>query len=195
MRHARVCLLAGGFTLALASHVYAGQAETISRDPSGRTTVRAVRIQAPLKIDGSLDEPLYTSVPPISDFIQQEPHEGEPATEKTEMWLAFDNDNVYVSFRCWESEPDRLVANEMRRDGPNMWQGNDIVAVSFDTFHDGRNSFNFVMNALGARDDGQVTNERQWNGDWNTVWDVRAGASKAAGPPRWPFRSSRFAMG
>ena len=67
---------------------------------------------------------------------------------------------MYVLFRCWETDASRLVANEMRRDGPNMWQGNDLVAVSFDTFLDRRNSFNFVMNALGGRTDGQVTNER-----------------------------------
>jgi hypothetical protein len=169
----------------------------ISRDVSGRATVRAVRATTPIRIDGALDEPLYRTVPSISDFIQQEPQEGEPATEKTEMWVAFDEDNVYVAFRCWESEPDRFVANDMRRDGPNMWQGNDIVAVSFDTFQDRRNSFNFVMNALGARQDGQVTNERQWNGDWNTVWEVKSGRFEGG----WtieaaiPFKSLRFQPG
>ena len=66
----------------------------ISRDADGRATIRAVRVDAPMRIDGRLDEPLYTSVPPISDFIQQEPQEGSPATEKTEVWLAFDADNV-----------------------------------------------------------------------------------------------------
>jgi len=197
MRYLGAWLLAGCVTLLFPPDVHAGQIQTISREPSGSTTVRAVRIQVPLKIDGALDEPLYANVAPISDFIQQEPHEGEPATEKTEMWVAFDNDNIYVSFRCWETEPDRVVANEMRRDGPNMWQGNDLVAVSFDTFHDGRNSFNFVMNALGARDDGQVTNERQWNGDWNTVWDVRSGRFEGG----WtveaaiPFKSIRYQRG
>ena len=73
-------------------------------------------------------------VPPITDFIQQEPVGGEPETEKTQLWVAFDEDNMYVLFRCWETDASRLVANEMRRDGPNMWQGNDLVAVSFDTF-------------------------------------------------------------
>ena len=166
----------------------------ITRDDSGRATIRAVRVATPLRIDGALDEPLYSSVPPISDFIQQEPREGEPATEKTEVWLAFDNDNVYVSFRCWESEPGQMIANEMRRDGPNMWQGNDIVTFMFDTFYDRRNSVNFVTNALGARQDGQVTNERQWNGDWNTVWDVRAGRFEAAGRSKSPSPSSRCAI-
>jgi hypothetical protein len=169
----------------------------ITRDAAGRATVRAVRVTTPLRIDGALDEPLYSTVSPISDFIQQEPHEGEAATEKTEMWLAYDDRNVYVSFRCWESEPGQMIANEMRRDGPNMWQGNDIVTFMFDTFHDRRNSVNFVINALGGRQDGQVTNERQWNGDWNTVWDVRAGRFEGG----WtvevavPFKSLRYQPG
>jgi Domain of unknown function (DUF5916)/Carbohydrate family 9 binding domain-like len=209
MRHVIVWLLAGSLTLVVAPIVHAGQDGTldgpappvppavISRDVSGRATVRAVRATTPIRIDGALDEPLYSTVPSISDFIQQEPQEGEPATEKTEMWVAFDEDNVYVAFRCWESEPDRFVANDMRRDGPNMWQGNDIVAVSFDTFQDRRNSFNFVMNALGARQDGQVTNERQWNGDWNTVWEVKSGRFEGG----WtieaaiPFKSLRYQPG
>ena len=150
-----------------------------------------------MRVDGLLDEALYTSVPPISDFIQQEPQEGSPATEKTEAWVAFDADNIYVSFRCWESNPDRMIANEMRRDGPNMWMGNDIVAFSFDTFHDRRNSFNFITNALGGREDGQVTNERQWNGDWNTVWDVKAGRFEGGWTAEFaiPFKSLRYQPG
>jgi hypothetical protein len=215
-------LLVAGFAIFIVPAVHAGQAETtaaarqplylpadfegpappiapavISRDASGRATIRAVRVTTPLRIDGLLDEALYTAVPSISDFIQQEPEEGRPATEKTEMWLAFDDDNLYVSFRCWESEPDQVVANEMRRDGPNLWQGNDLVAFSFDTFRDQRNSFNFITNALGAREDGQVTNERQWNGDWNTVWDVKARRFEGG----WtveaavPFKSLRYQPG
>jgi hypothetical protein len=202
-------LLAGSLTLAVASIVHAGQdgsldqppspvaPEVISRNASGRATVRAVRVTTPIRIDGALDEPLYRSVPPITDFIQQEPLEGEPATEKTELWVAFDEDNVYVSFRCWESEPDRVVANEMRRDGPNLWQGNDLVAVSFDTFYDRRNSFNFVTNALAAKEEGQVTNERQWNGDWNTVWDLKSGRFEGGWTIEMaiPFKSLRYQPG
>ena len=113
------------------------------------------------------------------------------------MWVAFDDDNVYVAVRCWESESDRMVANEMRRDGPNMWQGNDLVAFSFDTFHDRRNCVQFHHQCPRRREDGQVTNERQWNGDWNTVWDVEAGRFEGG----WtveaaiPFKSLRYQPG
>jgi len=169
----------------------------MTREGNGSTTVRAVRIDAPLHIDGILDEQIYRRIAPMTGFIQIEPDDGAIASERTELWLAFDNDNVYVSFRCWESEPTQMIANEMRRDGPNMWQGNDLVAFSFDTFRDQRNSFNFITNALGAREDGQVTNERQWNGDWNTVWDVKARRFEGG----WtveaavPFKSLRYQPG
>src|SRR5688500_12279629 len=127
MKRVMVWLLSGGVTLGAAPMVCAGQdvvldgpappvaPAVISRDAAGRATVRAVRITAPIRIDGTLDEPIY-STPPISDFIQQEPVGGQPATEKTELWVAFDEDNVYVLFRCWETDASRVVANEMRRD-------------------------------------------------------------------------------
>ena len=204
-----VWLLVGSVTLGMAWPAAAGQGlavdgppppvppAIISRDASGRATIRAVRLTTPIRIDGALDEPIYTTIPPITDFIQQEPVGGEPATEKTELWVAFDDDNVYVLFRCWETDPSRVVANEMRRDGPNMWQGNDLVAVSFDTFLDRRNSFNFVMNALGGRTDGQVTNERQWNGDWNAVWEARSGRFEGGwtAEAAIPFKSLRYQPG
>ena len=65
---------------------------TISRSAEGRATVRAVRISDPITLDGRLDESVYTSVTPMRDFIQQEPREGEPATEKTDVWILFDDE-------------------------------------------------------------------------------------------------------
>jgi hypothetical protein len=171
--------------------------EVVSRDPSGRVTVRVVRLSAPLRIDGRLDEPLYSTVPPISDFIQVEPQEGMAATERTEVWVSFDRDNVYVSFRCWETHPERLVANEMRRDNYAIFQGNDHIAFMFDTFYDRRNSVLFEFNPIGGRLDGQVTNEREFNGDWNPIWDLEPGRFEGG----WtievavPFKSLRYRAG
>ena len=67
----------------------------IARDAAGRATVRAERIAEPLRIDGRLDEAVYTRVPPMSDFIQNEPDEGAPANERTEVWILFDNENFW----------------------------------------------------------------------------------------------------
>ena len=170
---------------------------TIARDTEGRATIRATRIAIPLRIDGQLDESLYSSTPPISDFIQVEPNDGAPATQKTELWVSFDQTNVYVVFRVWESEPDRMIVNEMRRDSnPNVLQ-NETVGFVFDTYYDRRNGVIFHSNAIGGRLDGQVTDERQYNADWNPIWDHAAG--RFAGG--WtleaavPFKSLRYRPG
>ena len=169
----------------------------MSRDAAGAVTLRAVQIAAPLRIDGRMEETLYRDVPPISDFIQVEPDEGQPATERTELWLAFDADNVYVTFRCFETEPDRVVAKEMRRDNTSIFTGDDNVSFFFDTFRDRRNGFEFTVNSIGGRIDGQTTGERQWNGDWNTLWDFRVGRFEGG----WivetaiPFKSLRYRPG
>ena len=170
--------------------------QTLSRDDSGRATIRAVRVTTPMRVDGKLDEAIYTSVQPASDFIQMEPRGGQTATEKTEVWVFYDQNNVYVSFRAWESAPEKMIANEMRRDSGNIRQG-DSVGFGFDTFRDRRNGFQFESNKLGARTDGQSTNERQYNGDWNPVWRLRAGTFEGG----WtieasiPFKSLRYGPG
>ena len=169
----------------------------IRRDAAGRATVRAVRITAPLRVDGALDERIYTEIPTMSDFIQQDPLEGAAATEKTEAWLFFDDDNVYVSARAWDSAPEsQWVANEMRRDNFNLLQ-NEGIHISFDTFYDRRNSVVFNVTPIGGRMDGQVTDERNWNGDWNPIWDVSTGRFEGG----WtmeaaiPFKSLRYRAG
>ncbi len=149
--------------------------EVMTRDEDGGATVRAIRLDGGLRLDGVLDEPVYETVPPITGFIQQLPDPGAPATERTEAWITFDETNVYVSARVWDSAPEsRWVANEMRRDTTQLRQ-NDTFTAFFDTFYDRRNGFNFYTNPLGARSDSQFTNEGNPNNDWNPVWDVRTG--------------------
>jgi hypothetical protein len=70
-----------------------------------------VRLSTPLRIDGRLDEEVYVSVEPITGFIQQEPREGAPATEKTDAWILFDDVNLYIVARCWDSHPERDSAS------------------------------------------------------------------------------------
>jgi hypothetical protein len=168
----------------------------VARDASGRITLRATRLPEKLVIDGRLDEAVYSSVEAIGDFVQQEPHEGQPATERTEAWVFFDDRNVYVAARCWESDPSRRVANEMRRDNMNLFQ-NDHFGVIFDTFYDRRNGFLFYVNALGGFFDGYVTDERDTNRDWNTVWDSRVANFDGGWSVEMaiPFRSLRFQPG
>jgi hypothetical protein len=168
----------------------------ISRDERGKVTLRAIRLQEPLEVDGKLEENVYARIPAIDGFIQQEPREGEPATERSEVWVFFDRENVYVSARLWDSQPERMVANEMRRDNRNIFN-NANFAVVLDTFYDRRNGYLFHTNPLGGLYDAQVTDERNTNSDWNTVWDVKTGRF----PQGWtvemviPFKSLRYKSG
>ena len=127
------------FGVLLVSHPIAAQTPAPAPPVHGMT-IRASRADAPLRIDGRLDEPIYAAVAPFTNFIQTEPSPGAPATEKTEAWLLFDDDYVYVTLRCWDSHPERRVANDMRRDTVAVSAGNDNVAFMFDTFHDRRNA-------------------------------------------------------
>jgi hypothetical protein len=170
--------------------------DVITRDADGRATVRAVQLTSPIRLDGQLDEAIYTTLPPIEGLIQVEPSAGSPATEKTEAWLTFDRDQVYVSFRCWDTVPEGIKANEMRRDNSNIFQ-NDFVAIILDTFYDRRNAVYFAVNAIGGRVDAQITNERQFNTDWNTVWDVKVGRFENGwtAEAAIPFKSLRYRPG
>ncbi len=159
-------------------------------------TVPAHRISSPMTIDGTLDEAVYASTPAIGGFVQQEPNEFQPATEKTEAWIFFDDRNIYVSARCFESEPTRRVANEMRRD-TNQLRQNDTFAVLFDTFHDKRNGYLFYANSIGGFADSQITDEGPPNVDWNTVWSVRTKDFDGGWTIEMaiPFKSLRYAPG
>ena len=170
--------------------------EVLSRDAAGRVTGRAVRLTEPLRIDGQLDESVYSTVPAMSDFVQTEPVEGALATEKTEVWVLFDDEQVYLVARCWESQPDRMTVNEMRRDNMNIGR-NDNVSWLFDTLYDRRTGVVFEVNALGGRMDGQTTNEGRTNFDWNPIWNVEVGRFDGG----WtieaalPFKSLRYRPG
>ena len=133
--------------------------------------MRAFRVPSPLRIDGRLDEEIYRTVEPLTDFIQQEPDEGQPATEKTDAWILFDDVNLYICARNWDSQPEREIANELRRDNSNIL-GNENLTFAIDTLHDRRNGYVFQTNALGALRDMAVTDDQQ-NQAWNGIWNVK----------------------
>jgi Carbohydrate family 9 binding domain-like len=184
--------LAGALTVAHA----AAQTAVYTRDDGGRVVVHATRIDKPVRVDGKLDDEVYGQVESISQFVQQEPKEGAPISEKTEAWVLYDDKNVYFSCRCWDTHPERIVANDMRRDSPNL-RNNDNFAVELDTFHDRRNGFLFYVTPLGGLFDGLTTDERANNSDWNTVWEGKVGRFEGG----WvaeiaiPFKSLRYTPG
>jgi Domain of unknown function (DUF5916)/Carbohydrate family 9 binding domain-like len=140
--------------------------------PKENRTVTASRISGPLKIDGRFDDEVYQRLEPFRRLIQQDPKEGEPASEDTDFWVMFDDKNIYFAAKCYDTHPEREVATELRRDSNNIFQ-NDSVAIVIDTFHDSRNGYKFQTNSLGAIQESAVVDEIN-NDTWNTVWDVRS---------------------
>ncbi|MEQ1896410.1 MAG: DUF5916 domain-containing protein [Vicinamibacterales bacterium] len=166
-------------------------------DAEGNMTLRAVKLTAPLRLDGQLDEALYTTVAPASDFIQMEPKPGTAATEKTDVWVAFDATNIYVTVRCWDSRPPSgWIMDEMRRDSNNIPR-NENVAFFFDTFYDKRTALLFEVTPLGAFYDAQASNLRPGSADWNPLWRQAVGRFEGGWTAEMalPFKSLRYQPG
>ena len=133
--------------------------EVFTRDADGRVTMRAFRLGGALELDGALREAVYERIQPVSGFVQQLPIEGAPATERTEVWVFYDDENVYVTARCWDSAPpSQWIANEMQRDGFQLIN-NDWFSVGFDTFYDRRNGMAFLVNPIGGFFDYEISDE------------------------------------
>ena len=173
--------------------------EVMTRDAQGLVTWRAtpLAVAGSLDLDGRLDEGFYETVAPVSGFVQGVPDAGAPATEKTEAWVFYDGDHIYVAARCYDSAPEsQWVANEMRRDTSQLRQ-NDTFAVMFDTFYDRRNGMAFYVNPIGGFSDFAITDEGNPNMDWNPVWEVRTGRFEGGWTVEmeFPFKSLRYQPG
>ena len=112
-------------------------------------------IEAPA-IDGRLDEDVWAAAEPLTDFIQAEPFEGQPATERTEVRILFDDEAVYIGAMLYDSDPAGIIATDARRDS-NL-QDTDSFRVVFDTYHDLQNGFVFGTTPAGLEYDGQLSN-------------------------------------
>jgi hypothetical protein len=169
--------------------------ESVVRE-AGRVVVRAIRLTTPLRLDGELDEGVYLENMPINGFVQQEPRQDAPATEPTDAWVMFDDDTLYIAARNWDSQPERMVANEMRHDSANIIQ-NEQLTVVLDTFHDKRNGFLFLVNALGGMLEETFVDERNASRDWNTVWRARTARFDRGWTVEMaiPFKSLRYRPG
>ena len=134
----------------------------------------AVYISSPIVIDGNLDETEWGLAQPARDFTQREPRDGQPATERTEVRILYDDENLYVGVYCFDSAgKEGLVVPDVRRDYPPD-QG-DHFAIVLDTFDDNRNAFVFATNPRGAVRDGQAAGDGMvHNFDWNAIWYVKS---------------------
>jgi hypothetical protein len=167
-------------------------------------------------IDGRVEETVWSRAEPYSTFVQQEPNEGQPATERTEIRFLLDRDNLYIAVVCYDSAPDGIVVSESRRDA--SLTDTDSIEILLDTFNDGQNAFVFGTNPFGIEYDGQVMGEGQtggssflargsggsqsgqvrgFNANWDADWTVRARTSERGWEAEFaiPLKTLRYNPG
>ena len=199
MRNIAFVVATSGLTAIVA---FAGQLPTTS-PPIDYDTVRFERVaravamssEERIIVDGELTESAWMRAEFATDFTQYEPNTGAPATEQTEVRFLYDSDNLYIGVRCFDSEPDKLVMNEMRRDIQGV--NEDGFAIYLDTLHDERSGFFLGINPAGGRRDGQVSDNPQGrlvNYDWHGVWDVTVTRDSQGWVAEFviPFKTLRF---
>jgi hypothetical protein len=163
----RLVLCSAGLLLGIVSTAYSQEPPAGSN--GGPRTISAARLAdgESIALDGRLDEAVWSRAMPAGEFIQIDPDNGQPATEKTEVRIAFDNDSLYMGVTCYDSEPDRWLGFQRRRD--ETLGADDRFMWTIDTFLDARSGYFFEMNPSGLMADsafGVNGDNRQWDGIW-----------------------------
>src|SRR5262249_35631229 len=154
-------------------------------------SVAAVRVDKAPVIDGRLDDAVWALAQPTGGFVQQFPHEREPAPERTEFRVLYDDKNVYVGVECSAPEPDKIAPRLTRRDRDIEA---DWVAVTVDSRHSRDSAFLFQLSAAGVMVDGQFTNDSNFSYEWDGVWEGASaiGAQGWSAEFRIPLTQLRF---
>jgi len=136
--------------------------ETVRRE----RRIEAVKTASPLTIDGALDEAAWREAPVAAGFLQNEPDEGEPATQQTEVRVVYDEQALYLGIFARDSSPGEIIVGDLKKDFDTA--RTDMFQVVLDTFHDERNGYMFAINPMGAKWDAQMVNDGR---DTNVNWD------------------------
>ena len=133
--------------------------------------INAIFLESPITIDGVYESEVWNNKQVASGFFQMEPHPGEPATEKTEVNIGYNSENIYVSFRCFQSTP--VIAKNQSRDA--LSKSDDIIALILDTYNDSRSGYAFFVNPLGTQIDMKINDDgRNMDLNWDTEWVCEA---------------------
>ncbi|MBL4821367.1 MAG: carbohydrate binding family 9 domain-containing protein [Gammaproteobacteria bacterium] len=138
---------------------------------------------------------LARSMHKISDFVQREPDDGDPATQRTDVYLGYDQEDLYVLFMAFDSQPDLIRANLSSRENID---GDDSVEITIDTFNDQRAAFTFRVTPLGIQWDARWTEGSSRRAGFDTtleaVWDSQGQVTDQGYMARMaiPLRSLRF---
>ena len=137
---------------------------------SGSYVIKAYRVDASaIVIDGQLDEEAWSRADVASGFTQTTPDDGQPATEKTEVRVLYDDAALYIGARMYESDPGQIAATLFRRDGSGY---SDWIHVGIDSYNDRRTAFVFGVNPRGVKRDMLIFNDKEMDMNWDAVWDA-----------------------
>ncbi|HKK46846.1 MAG TPA: DUF5916 domain-containing protein, partial [Balneolaceae bacterium] len=171
-----VVLVMGSFSKLAAQ----GKSHPVSKSSIAKSkfpTLKAVRL-SPKKVihlDGQLDEPIWENVPIATGFIQRSPHDGEPASEKTEVRVIYTDKALYVGIKAYDDAMDSVAATLFRKDGEAY---SDWVYVNIDSYDDNRTSFSFAVNPRGVRKDILTFNNDNEDTRWDAVWEAKTTIQK-----------------
>ncbi len=194
-----LCAVAAWGVAASTAWAQRPQAATPTASPrADAKRARATRIpNNRITIDGTLDESEWQQAMPASDFVQQQPREGQPSTHATQVRFLYDDTNLYIGGTMTEDELGKVIVNDLKRDFTGPRDG-DLFIVNLDTFSDRLNAYNFQTNAgCALRDSQSYDDGRTINANWDAVWTCRS----AVGTGAWyveiavPFKQLRFPAG
>ena len=132
----------------------------------------AVPIPSPPVIDGVLDEPFWALVQPVTGFLQRDPVDGAPASEKTEVRIAYTPTALYFGMTMHDSEPNLIRGNILQRGG---WiDKDDNIRIALDTYDDDRNAYMFEVGVLGTQDDALISDEASTDWNWDGIYTTEA---------------------
>jgi hypothetical protein len=166
------------------------------RHSNGRTppVARGFRVADAPRVDGDLSDAAWASATPITELWQNEPNEGRPASERTDVRIVYDDDAIYVGARMHDSEP-RLINSQLsRRDNTGT---SDLFTIAFDSYLDHRSAFQFSVNPSGVRADAITSSDASYGDDgWDPVWEVRTRRDSLGwtAEMRIPFSQLRFSQ-
>ena len=173
--------------------------------PSVVSVAVAKAIEGAPALDGEVaNDAVWKLVPPVSGFTQTAPNEGDPASENTEVRLAYTNDTLYIGVICYDREPQGIIVNDSRRD--SSLTDSDSFQLILDTFRDSQNGFVFGTSPSGQQYDGQVVKEGTggsglggggFNLNWDGAWEVRSTITDIGWSAEFaiPFRTLRYPAG
>ena len=159
--------------------------------PQAQKTVHAIRAKGPIRIDGVLEEKAWQEEA-CSDFVQSDPTDGAKPTEKTKVWVAYDEKSLYVAARLYDSQPELITCRLGRRDD---FVDSDWFIFAVDPYYDRRSGYQFAVNPAGSVVDWTLYND-EWNDTtWDGVWEWKALIDEEgwAVEIRIPYNQLRFA--